>query len=50
LKARNESGCFFYGNPGYFCPKNNIGALARATLYTLLKYRNIVNKRKLRHL
>lgn len=46
----NEFGYFFYGNPGFFCPKNNIGSLARIILYGLVKHRKIFDKLKKKYL
>ena len=38
LFEKNEFGYFFLGDPGYFCPKYNIGPVSRACLYSLVKY------------
>lgn len=38
---KNEGGYFYLGNPGFICPKNNKGALARACLYALVKYKKM---------
>lgn len=45
LFVRNEAGNFYLGDPGFFCPRNHKGALARACLYALLKYKSFRRER-----
>ena len=46
MYMQNEFGYYFYGSPGFFCPKYNIGGLARIILYSLVKHKNIFDKNK----
>ena len=41
LLKKDDFGYLYLGSPGYFCPKNNIGPLARACLYSLLFYKEL---------
>ena len=46
LFEKNEFGYFFLGEPGFFCPKYNIGPISRACLYSLVKYPGGFNFKK----
>lgn len=47
MVQKDEFGYIYTGDPGFYCPKNNIGPLARACLYSLLFYKDLFVKEKI---